>query len=463
MSDVRDFGARGDGLTDDTAAIRHAVADGEGAILFSAGTYLVNETIRIDLDKAGPLSLDGSGGTAKIVMTGAGPAFHLVGTHAKTADPAGFSPGVWRKERMPTILNLEIEGRHPNAGGFLLEGTMQTTLEGVLLRELDTAIHVRHRARNLLVSHCHIYNNRGVGVLLDHVNLHQAIITGSHISYCKRGGIKIVGSEIRNLQITGNDIEYNFDLEAEASADVWIDASEAGSSVREGTISSNTIQAKYSPGGANIRLVGFNAKENHRAGMFAISGNLVGSQETNVQLIACRGVVVSGNVIYSGQRRNLDVEGSRNIVTSANCFDHNPDYGPKELCTGVRFADSHDCTLGDTIVHDCQAGEHTVAGAKKLERQGLVEIVRCRRVTLSGCQVLDAQPFGIYVDSSSLVSITGSSILETRGEAKMRASIRFEGEGSGNHIAANTLAAKVDADAGAGVKLGDNLIVDSKT
>ena len=30
MSDVRDFGASGDGATDDTDAIRHAVSDGDG-------------------------------------------------------------------------------------------------------------------------------------------------------------------------------------------------------------------------------------------------------------------------------------------------------------------------------------------------------------------------------------------------------------------------------------------------
>ena len=35
------------------------------------------------------------------------------------------------------------------------------------------------------------------------------IIAGSHISYCRLGGVRIQGGEIRNLQITGNDIEYN--------------------------------------------------------------------------------------------------------------------------------------------------------------------------------------------------------------------------------------------------------------
>lgn len=462
MSDVRDFGAAGDGRTDDTEAIEHALKEGDGTLYFPPGDYLLTRTVTVELAETGRFGIQGAAGAAKILMAGAGPAFHIVGTHDKTADPAGFKSGIWSRERMPTAMNIEIEGRHRQASGFLLEGTMQPTFEGVLLRELHHGIHIRGRARNVLVSHCHIYNNRGIGVFFDKLNLHQAIIVGSHISYCKQGGVKIAGSEIRNLQITGNDIEYNYDLEAEASADIWIDSSADGSSVREGTIVSNTIQAKYSPGGANVRIVGYNAEQNHKAGMFTISDNLIGSQEINVHLVACRGVVVSGNVIYSGHQRNLQLDGSRNIVIGPNSFDHNPDYGTRELCTGVRLADSRDCTLTGAILHDCQAGQHTVANAKPIERQGLLEIVRCERINVSGCQVLDGQPYGIYVERSNRVSITGTNVLETRDEARALAAIRWTGEGRGSWLAANTLAPGADGavsiDEKAGVKQGDNLL-----
>lgn len=462
MSNVRDFGAAGDGRRDDSDAIVHALEQGDGVLHFPPGEYLLSRTVRVELDQAGRFGISGAEGTAKLVMTGEGPAFHLLGTHEKSADPEGFEPRVWQRQRMPTVLNLEIEGRHPRASGLLIEGAMQPTFEGVLLRGLEYGIHLRGRARNVLISHCHIYHNRGSGVLLDHVNLHQTIITGSHISYCLRGGIRIVGSEIRNLQITGNDIEYNFDADADESGDIWIDSSDDHASVREGTICSNTIQARYSRGGANIRLVGHNARQNHKAGLFAISGNLIGSQAINVHLVACRGVVVADNVLYSGHERNLQVDGSRNIVIGANCFDHNPDYGDRELCTGVRLADSHDCTLTGSIIQDCQAGRHTVADAVPLHRDGLLEIVRCRRVNVSGCQVLDGQPYGIYVEDCEQVSITGSSVLETRDERKSRAGIRWRGKGRGNLVTANTLAKGTEEaviiDDGSGVKLGDNLV-----
>lgn len=465
MSNVRDFGAKGDGINDDTEAVLHTIEQGDGTLQFTRGDYRITRTVPIALAKTGRIGIEGSVGTAKILMAAAGPAFHLIGTHDRSADPDSFKPGVWSAERMPTVLNLEIEGRNPMADGFLVEETMQATFEGVLLRELHDGIHIHRRARNVLISHCHIYNNRGVGVFLDHVNLHQVIITGSHISYCKRGGIKVIGSEIRNLQITGNDIEYNHNADADASADIWIDASDDHATVREGTIVSNTIQAQYSPNGANILMIGRNPQDNHKAGMFTISGNLIGSQETNVHLIACRGVAVSGNVIYSGHHRNLLVDGSRNVVVGSNSFDHNPDYQPKDLCTGVRFADSSDCIMSGSMIQDCQSGQHTVAGAVPIHRDGLLEIVRCRRINVHGCQVLDGYPYAVYVEDSADVSITGCTLLETREEKKTVAMLRWKGTGSGNLLTGNRIGGGTESalsiDDAVNVQIGGNLVDDS--
>src|SRR5690606_963981 len=72
-ADVRAFGARGDGDTDDTAAIQRAIDSGIGTIRFEPGTYRLTKTIVIDLDKVGFTSLVGDG-TAQLVMAGPGPA-----------------------------------------------------------------------------------------------------------------------------------------------------------------------------------------------------------------------------------------------------------------------------------------------------------------------------------------------------------------------------------------------------
>src|SRR4051794_20286375 len=66
-ADVRAFGARGDGKTDDTAAIQKAIDSGDGSIRFPRGTFRLTRSVVIDLDKVGPIAVVGDG-TARVVM-----------------------------------------------------------------------------------------------------------------------------------------------------------------------------------------------------------------------------------------------------------------------------------------------------------------------------------------------------------------------------------------------------------
>ncbi|MDA1016155.1 MAG: right-handed parallel beta-helix repeat-containing protein [Planctomycetota bacterium] len=466
MSNIRDFGAVGDGRTDDTSAIQHAIDSGDGVVEFPRGDFRITRTLLADTSRFSRLSLDGSGGTAKLRMAGPGPAIFLKATHAKTADPNGFRAVEWQHERMPTVRNIEIEGGHPEADGIRIEGVMQPTLTGVLIRQVRHGIHITNRARNVLISHCHIYENKGIGVYLDHVNLHQTIITGSHISYCRLGGIRIEDSEIRNLQITGNDIEYNNnrahnvpDADDIPTAEIYIDVGKSGS-VREGTISSNTLQATYSPNGSNVRIIGRSPEENHKAGMWAISGNLIGSQWNNIHLTSVRGVTISGNFIYSGHNRNLLVEQSRNIVVGPNAFGHNPDYRKNELCTGIRFVDSTNCNLTGVLIEDCQAGRHTVPEAGPQSREGLLELVGCRGMNLSGVQVLEGAPSGIRVKDCSDTLLSGCTVLDQRDTKLMQSAIHWTGAGTGNMITGSRIGKGTQAAINAPdhVMLANNLV-----
>jgi hypothetical protein len=327
VANVHAFGAKGDGSTDDTAALQHAIERGDGIVEFPRGDYLIHKPLVVPLDKVGRLAFAGSLGTARLILKGSGPALHLVGTHRRTAQPDEFAEGVWLKERMPTVSGLEIVGADPQADGIRIEGAMQPTLTGLLIRRCRHGIHLVHRNRNLLISHCHVYDNSGVGIFLDRVNLHQVIVQGSHISYCRQGGVKIAGGEVRNVQITGNDIEYNYDPSTESIADVLFDAREG--TIREGTISGNTIQARESPQGANLRLLGVGRGQPNAVGMLAIVGNLLGSQSTILHFHACRGVTVTGNVLYSGYQYALVAEDCEHLVLGPNSVDYNSDYrGP---------------------------------------------------------------------------------------------------------------------------------------
>ena len=430
MSNVTRFGAIGDGVADDTEAIQHAVTQGDGVLHFPPGTYRITQPIEIKLAERGPLGIDGTGGTARVVMNGKGPAFRLVGTHGGTGDPGSRKGNVTSHQRLPTIRNIEVEGAHAEADGFELIETMQSVFEGILVTRCRHGIHLIQRNRNVLISHCHIYFNTGVGVYLDGVNLHQINIASSHISYNRLGGIRLDRSEVRNLQITGNDIEYNnhksHGAEPEPTAEIYIDATAEGASVNEVTIASNTIQATGSPEGANIRIKE-TPDQSRPPGLFAISGNIIGSQENNVHLTGCYGIALSGNTIYSCENRNLLIEDSRLINVSGNTFRrHTPRYG-----TGVRFTDSSDITFTGCGIHD-----ETAEGQPNLT--ALLELERCQRINISGSQFLNGS-IGVAGNNCSHVTLTGNTLHDTREQPTAQHAIRFTGPGEGNSAAHNSV------------------------
>ena len=449
MSNVKGFGAAGDGTTDDTEAIRHAVADADGRLQFSRGNYLISETIEIRLDEVGRIGIDGDDGTATIIMSGEGPAFRIIGTHGGTGDPNSVKPNVWQRQRMPTIRNIEITGTNPEADGVELIETMQAILEGVLIRQVRHGIRLHKRNRNVQIQDSHIYHNTGVGVFLDGVDLHQINIGGNHISYNRLGGIRIERSQIYNLQITGNDIEYNnhraFDTEPEPTAEIYIDTTADKSAVDEVTIASNTIQATPSPGGANIRVLEKKGEGTGSApGLWTITGNIIGNQENNVHLTGCYGIVLSGNCIYSCEQRNVLLENCSLVTLAGNSFRrHTP-----RLNTGVRLVESRDCVINGCSIRD-ESGEGQKSGASLLELQG------CRRISVQGVQLLDGAPWGLDAVDCREVNVNGCTFggdliaNKDRGEG----SIHFRGNGEKNLVSACQIDGKMKLEQSAGVKV----------
>ena len=414
MSQVKNFGALGDGQHDDTEAIRHCLTQGDGSLQFSRGKYRITSTIEVPLATRGRTAVFGDGGVATLIMDAPGPALRFLGSHGGNAFPDTFQPGVWESERMPTVTQLEILGGHDEAIGLQFEGTMQATVSGVLIRRCRYGIHLVKRNRNVLIANSHIYDGRGpaIGIYFDGVNLHQTNIVGCHISYQRHAGIKIQRSEIRNLQITGCDIEYNFDPAAPDSADVWID-NRAGT-VREGTITSCTIQARRSPGGANVRIEGAPDELAKSAGLWTIASNIIQSQEINLLLRSCRAVVVSGNSFCSGCERSIIVEKCRNIALGTNTIDYNPDYGG-DRTDGITITDSAACTLTGLIVESVRAGSSETGGA--------IHIARSSEMTLTGCQIIDPMHRGVHLDTVRNSVVSGCTVLSRKASPTLREAI----------------------------------------
>jgi hypothetical protein len=134
MAEVANFGASGDGVTDDTAALEHALHDGDGVLRLHKGTFRLSRPLVIDLSKTGYAAIIGDGGTSQLLMTGPGPAIKIVGTHQGTSVPKSVTDATWQKERFPTLSGFEIVGDHPAAVGIELIRCFQPTISQVSIR-----------------------------------------------------------------------------------------------------------------------------------------------------------------------------------------------------------------------------------------------------------------------------------------------------------------------------------------
>ena len=437
---VRDHGAKGDGTADDWQAIQTTVD--AGAVLLPPGTYRITKTVTVDLSKAGFTSIRGEG-VARVVMAGTGPAILLKGSHQGTADPKSFKDIVWERERMPRVDGIEIVGDNAAADGIEASGTMQLTLTRLLIRKCRHGVHLVGRDRNVIVSDSHIYQNRGIGIFMDAVNLHQINVTGCHISYNDGGGIVCKAGEIRNLQITGCDIESNQGVDSPPTANVLIDST--GGSNAEVAITGNTLQHNHlAAGSANVRIKGpsnpMKVSDELRDGHVTITGNVVSDVKVNVHLDHARGVVITGNTFWTAYEWNLLAEHSAFVTVGANNFDRNPRYAAEEkpeTANAIAFRDCSDCTLtGFTLsrTRACSAG---------------LALERCNRFNLSNLSILDCDEVGLLLKDVSNSRIAGCLIRDDRANAKSW-SLKATG-GRANMIVDNYLGRPFEVARGIGV------------
>lgn len=449
MVNVFGFGAVGDGVADETAALQHAIDSGDGVLRLNKGTYRITKPLVIDLTKTGFAAVRGEGGTSRIVMAGAGPAIRLIGDHQGTASPTSVQDHTWEKERFPTINGIEIVGEHPDAVGIEIRKTMKCVISQVLVRRCRIAVHLVERNRDFLLTDSHLYDNHEVGLFFDRCNLHQIIVHGCHISWNKVAGIKSLGGDVHNLQIVGNDIEYNNRTAGGAKtpapdghpggSEIWFDATDGV--ISEVTISGNTIQATVQAGGANIRVVGaevqrpqtadaLKTQKADTAHLINITGNVLGSQWRAVELRNVSRVTMTGNTIYDSADLSVFAAKCAGIVVSGNAFvwrgsDSEP---PKD---GLRF---EDC---DNVLLSGLATQRFCAGAA--DSGAAVTFVRCSDCGISDCQILDPLHRGLELDDCVRCRVANNTIVDRRASPSMKHAIRVLGQSRDNLITGNIL------------------------
>ncbi|AMV18099.1 right-handed parallel beta-helix repeat-containing protein [Planctomyces sp. SH-PL14] len=396
---------------DDTAALQAAIDSAKGRLDLPGGTLRLTRPLEIRLEKTGPFAIVGSGST-RILMAGPGPAIRIVGTHGGTADPKSLKPGVWDGQRMPLVDGLEIYGQHAEACGIEIDGAMQPTVTRVAVRNCLHGIHIIKRNRNVQISDCHIYDNRGVGIYLDGVNLHQINIVGSHVSYNRQGGIVLQDSEIRNIQIGTCDIEANQSLDGPPASNVLFDVTTG--SVREGAIVGCTIQHDHdAPGSANIRLVGRKA-EPMKVGNLSIANNVFSDVAVGIDLQYARGVSITGNTFMECYDAGVLAVGSSNVVMSANLIDRNPDYKDEVSSNMIRLRGCRDCLID---------GCHLAAVRSP---DGAIVLEDCQWCQVSDCSLLDCEATRVRLQNSSDCRVD-SLLVRPRPEESAGPSVLVEG------------------------------------
>lgn len=412
VNSVYDFGAKGDGISDDTEAVQKAIDSGVGQVIFHSGVYRFTKSVDIDLEGSGPVAIIGNG-TARIIMNGTGPAFRFIGTHTGTADPSTVTQNIWDNQRMPVVNGIEIVGKHPEAVGIEATGTIQLTITRVLIREVFHAIQLSNRNRNVIISECNLYNNSGIGIYLDDVDLHQINIVNSHISYNRGGGIVVRNGSVRNLQIGSCDIEGNMDVKGPPTANVLIDITEG--SMREGAIIGCTVQHGHNaPGSANIRFIGHGTETRHKTGYFTIANNVLSDTQQNLHIKYGRGLIITGNAFGEGFPHNILVEHSDHIVFGTNMLDRNPDYGTKSN-NSVIIRDSHNVTINGFHLNNNSGGS-----------AGIV-LEHCSNYNLMNSTIINCDGGGVLLKESENGKVSGNYIYDDRSDVLNPLAIKVQG------------------------------------
>ncbi|TWT57414.1 Pectate lyase superfamily protein [Thalassoglobus neptunius] len=394
----------GDGVTDVTEKIQEAINSGNGHCQIPPGVHRITQTLTILLDEVGPTTISGNG-VATILMDGEGPAIRFVGTHDGTAAPNTVKRNVWENQRAPMVDGLEIVGKNPKGNGIEATGTMQLTVTRCVLRELHHGIHLTKRNRNIIISDCHIYDNSGIGVFYDDVNLHQSNIVGCHISYNDLGGIVSRAGDVRNVHIGTCDIEGNMGGPGK-SASANIDLDSRNGSIAEVAIVGCTIQHDHvSENSANIRFNGNSTArpitDETRHGNLTIADNVLSDVVFNIEVTDARGVSITGNTVWKGYEANLVVKNSANIVVANNVFDRNPryHYGDGSASkNGLHFTDCSGVVFNGNLIDSVT------------QNDAAIQLLRCKHFNFTSSLILNCKPVAIDIRECERTRIFGCLI-----------------------------------------------------
>lgn len=189
--DVKNYGAVGDGVTDDSTSIQAAIDAAEavgGKVVIPDGTFLLNTGLTVEEEG---VVIEGMGRDVTGATTGsilkAGGAIEVINCVGSAVEGEGV--------RRATIRDLIIDGDGSGTIGVDIQlRASKVRLSNITVRGFTTA-GVRVKSFSTLIEHCDIISNTGHGVLYDDDTCNDSRIVGGSISGNSKHGIMVDTTE----------------------------------------------------------------------------------------------------------------------------------------------------------------------------------------------------------------------------------------------------------------------------
>lgn len=372
--DVAMFGAVGDGVTDDSAAVQAAMdSAGErgGIVAFDTSkVYAVSETIVVDVARVRGIE----GNLARIMLTRDVVALRIVGTHTGSASPGHeSSQRIKLPEMHPYVRGLRVHAEPRLRGTALsIEGTFGLQVTQCHFFDLRTGIEFAKVNRNVVLANTNIWHCLDYGIWWNGGNVHQTNIVGNHVSYCRKA-MFVDDALIYNVQIVGNAIEASSSPDVveyvvhAVARDGYIEGFEfVGNSLEDHVqVSGAAVRIDGGPQrrGKQIMIIG-NDMGNSRAGDIVVSdldevviaNNAMSySADYSIRLTGhVLGVSVTGNVMNTRSDRRMGMlvigDAEQRTVVDALVFTDNVATNMMRLPVVARDAELRSVNFSGNII-----------------------------------------------------------------------------------------------------------------
>lgn len=222
---VKDYGAKGDGIADDTQAISDALAyamSNKATLYFPSGIYLYNGVLQMD-----SIAVKGDGETS--ILSAIDPvnsAIKLTGASPSLSGVLIKSPNLISRSKYNTSTGVLVMNAHnfivenvivenvAGGGIFVYNSSFGRITNNIIYNTLADGIHITNKSKNINVYGNKIYNSGddqiavvsyiGNGDLCSNIDIYNNQTDGQNIGR----GITVVGG--KNIKIRENDIRNTY-------------------------------------------------------------------------------------------------------------------------------------------------------------------------------------------------------------------------------------------------------------